>query len=477
MKKYLALLLLLLLTATVLVACGEDAPASDTEGETLPVTADTTPDPVTDTVGETASETASETLPETLPETESPYAPIDPATLTAEKAYDNDHGSVLSAYPGKTAEDYEGVCVYYEKAGYELYCENAWNGNLYSTYRKGAEMAHVYWIESDGELNIARSETNGENLPPKDGGALGTGVTSITQLQQNASQTSGLAYIVQLSDGSFIIFDGAYSDTAKQLVKVLHDLHGDGEVHIRAWIMSHAHDDHYSCIQGLSRRMKMHLADYSMTLKLDSFVIAPISDADTSEMGGGDFYIKGMEDCIAKFPGAKIVYAHTGMTMQFSDMKLDFLYTGDDLFIDGSTGYFNDSSMVTRLSSARPEGGDTLSMIFLGDAGVGVADRLMRYYGDFLKSDMCQISHHGVENFPLAAYEMIAAPTLFYPCNNGLYALTDRDADVRAALRNSEVTKEILLRDNDQYTRYFDPSRNPEPIGKPDATGFFPEEP
>jgi len=118
---------------------------------------------------------------------------------------------------------------------------------------------------------------------------------------------------------------------------------------------------------------------------------------------------------------------------------------------------------VSRISAGNPEEtGETLDMIFLGDAGNEVGKRLMLYYGTSLRTHMVQISHHGVENFPLAAYQMMRPAVLFYPCNMSLYNLPDRDADVRQAMRESPHTKEILLRDNGLYTRYLNPELNPD---------------
>ncbi len=450
MKKILVILLCVVLMLGALASCATDTPPADSGTEAG------TP---ADTPAESGTVTEGDTTP-ALPT-------LDPATLSADKTYDNDHGAVLSSYAGKTAEDYQLVCNYYIADGWEIYCQNDMNGNLFTTFVNGEKLAHVYLIPTEGDLNIVRSDTEGGTLPPKDGGAVGTEVTSITQLQQSG-ETSGLAYVIRLSDGSFIIYDGGYVATIRQLLDELQAQNGPGEVHIRAWIMSHGHDDHYSCFQALTRRLKSHLSKYEITLKLDHFIMAPASNADTAE---DNFLGEGVYDCLEAFPEAEIAYAHTGMTFRFSNMALDILHTAEELYIDGNPNYFNETSIISRLYSTRPEQGETLSMIFLGDAGAEVAAHLMQYYGETLKSDMCQISHHGVENFPLAAYELIAAPTLFYPCSNALYALTDRDADVRAALRESEVTKEILLRQNDKYTRYFDPAKNPEPIGKPDATG------
>ena len=473
MKQILSLVLCAALVLITLVACGPNAdnPTDTTQTESTGGTNQTE-----STAEETPTTTGSptETTPETDPTTTpvSPYEAVDPADLTPTKTYDNDYGALLSVYADRTVEDYEGVCAHYEQAGFDLYCENAINGNLFSTYTKESRLAHVYWIDSDQDLKIVTSETEGDSLPPQEIDATGTKVTSVRQLQQKSDDWSGLSYIIELSDGSFIIYDGGYSTTVNQLLDELKSLDEDGNVHVRAWVMTHAHDDHYGCFKTLAGRKGYFLSRHDLTMQLDYFLMAPINDQDTVNIDAGlDFYMNDVETCVQKFDGAKICYAHTGMTFRFGNMTMEILYTPEDLFVDGSTGYFNDSSIVSRLYSNRPESGETQSMIFLGDAGMDVANRLVQYYGDALYSDMCQISHHGVENFPLSAYEVIAAPTLFYPCNNELYARTDRDADVRAALRNSEVTKEILLRDNDKYVRYFDPSLNPAPIGKPDATG------
>ncbi len=458
MKKLLSLLLSSLLLLTALPACTPDDTPADT----------TAADPsVTDSLAVT------DTPAETEPETEPLDPGTDPATLPVLRTYDNDHGALLSSFGEQPIETYEAVCAYYIANGWTLYGDNENSGNRFSTYVSGEKLAHVYWIRATGELKLVTSDTEGATLPPIEP-ATGDKPTTVTQLQQNSGETSGMAYIIRLADGSFIVYDGGYASTIKELLGELQEQNGPGEVHIRAWIMSHSHDDHYSGFQALAKRLKPYLEMFDLTVKLDHFIMAPISDADALAIDSdGLFFAEQVDDSIAAFKGTKICYAHTGMKLRFCNLTVEFLLTGEDLFIDGSTGYFNDSSLIARIYNEQPDTKETLSMLFLGDAGQDVAARLVSYYGEALQSDMCQISHHGVENFPLSAYEVIAAPTLFYPCNNYLYALTDRDADVRAALRESEVTKEILLRDNDQYTRYLDPSLNPAPIGKPDASGKF----
>ena len=109
----------------------------------------------------------------------------------------------------------------------------------------------------------------------------------------------------------------------------------------------------------------------------------------------------------------------------------------------------NNSSIVSRIYT------DDYSAIFLGDASEEVALRMALYYGDYLKSDMCQIAHHGVEDFPLIAYRFINAAILWYPCDQSLYDNKGRDKDVRDALAKSKYTKEIILHDKSRETREF----------------------
>ena len=390
--------------------------------------------------------------------------PYDPSNFTATKTYVNSGGAVLNAYASSTVETYENVCKFYENRGYSLYCETNKVGNLFSTYTKGSKLVHVYWIDAHEELNIVTDNYGAENLPEKDIRIMGSCKTSVTQLQQNTSQTSGMAYIVQLADGSFIVYDGGYADTVPEMFNTLRSLSpSQSEIHIRAWIITHSHDDHYSGFSEFSKKVSTYKKDYSCEITLDHVLISPLNASHAVAMDSdGRYFNETIYSDIKNFPGAKICMVYTGMEFAYGNMNLEILFTANELFIDGGISYFNESSLVSRIYSNMPENGDTFSMIFLGDAGVGVANRLMTYYGDYIESDMCQISHHGVENFPLAAYEMISASILFYPCNTSLYNLTNRDADVRKALRESPITKEILLRDNAQYRRYFNPTLNPQ---------------
>ena len=83
---------------------------------------------------------------------------------------------------------------------------------------------------------------------------------------------------------------------------------------------------------------------------------------------------------------------------------------------------------------------------------------MLVYYGNYLKSDICQASHHGLENCSLLVYRHIKASILFYPCSEETYTRIGRELsrneNVRKALRDSKYTKEIIIHDKANETRY-----------------------
>ena len=126
------------------------------------------------------------------------------------------------------------------------------------------------------------------------------------------------------------------------------------------------------------------------------------------------------------------------------------LLSSDDIYKDNvshGAWFFNNSSLVTRLYD------ESYNFLALADIGLVGADWMLGVYGDYLKSNMVQIAHHGVEDVSLAFYETVQASILWYPCNQSLYDLQDRNNDVRDALREREYTKEILIAGLGQYTR------------------------
>lgn len=391
--------------------------------------------PVGDT---TAAETEVETQPEVLP-----TAIELPSSLpTADILYSCDDDSVLHTYKSKSEEDFNAVCAYYAEQGFKVYSDTTKVGNRFTTFVGDGPMAHVYWLKNQSELNIVISQTAASTLPPATPEVTdGDYECSIVQFKDN-SNVNGMSYVIQLKDGSYIVYDGSYTGQARKLQKYLTDNYkGEGKPIIRAWILTHSHNDHYPTFRTFANKM-------SATATVEHVILAPLNDGNYT-MNEEELYLSdGVHEDIKKLKGAKTVYAHTGMEFTFCNLKLEILMTADDIYKANAQGNnFNNTSIVSRLYD------ESYSALFLADIGIQGSTLAAEIYGDYLKSNVCQVSHHGVEDVPLSFYEIVQASILYYPCNIWLYNLQDRNDDVRIALENRSFTKEILIAGCGEYKR------------------------
>ena len=434
-KHYLRALTVLLLVAAMalpLFACT----GGETPKETTAATDETTDSPAEETTEATTEPEAPLPTEVDLPE----------AYATADIVYDCDDGSILHNYTGKTADDFAAVCAYYTEKGFRIYSSHTMAENPATTFVGDGPMAHVYWFKDKGELNIVLSDTAADSLPPMTPAVTdGEYECSIVQLEDNAN-VNGMSYVIQLKDGSYIVYDGSYVGQARKLQKYLVDNYkGEGKPIVRAWVLTHSHNDHYPTFQTFATNTR-----YEDKVTVEYVIYSPLNeehytlnDENNDPYFGTQLYedIKGME-------GAKLVFAHTGMLFNFCNLKMEVLMAPETLY-KGTTdvGNFNDTSIVTRLFA------DDYSALFLADIAIKGSTYMHEVYGSYLKSDVCQVSHHGVEDVPLSFYEEVKASILYYPCNVWLYDLQDRNDDVRIALENRDYTKEILIAGCGEYKR------------------------
>ena len=448
MKKYalrtIAAALLLASAALPLFACSTEKNPADTQ-------------PLDTASQQTSTEKETEPQIPAIP-------PVDPATFgQASITYNCHDGSILSTYDQKTSDDFGGVCSYYEQAGYTLYNSSDMGGNLSATYVKGKAMAHVYWHPANQELNVVLSDSAGGTLPPATPAVTdGEYECTVTQMM-DAGHVNGMSYVIQLKDGSYIIYDGGYSDlTSTMETFLLGNYKGEGKPIIRAWVLTHSHNDHYPVFQKFAARTRR-----GEKFIVENIIVSPLNDEkyklNTEEIYGSSE--KFAKDA-ANFTGAKVIFAHTGMRFTFCNLDMEILYAPESYYkTTDDLGNFNNTSVVSRLT------GDGYSALFTGDVAIQGSTVMEGLYGDYLKSDMCQISHHGVEDVPLSFYEYVKAPILFYPCDQWLYDQTDRHWEERQAMEDWDCTKEILIAGLGRYTRswgtVFDADA---PLSMPDYT-------
>ena len=461
MKKFVFLTMLLLLTMILGLTACKPAPGGDETTDSGTVT--TAPDaPDSDTAepdetdpGETNPDETqpAETDPaETQPaETETQdFTPVDVPLpedyATADDVYDCEDDSFVYSYKNKTADDYAAVCAFYKAQGYAVYSETDMGGSPAMTLTNKGGMAHVYWLKNLGELSIVTSSTAAGTLPPKTP-AVTDGEVECTVGQLN--NLGGMGYVIRLKDGSFIVSDGGDIGNTASLYNYLTKYNTrEGKPVIRAWILTHSHCDHYGIFEGFAQNAK-----YSGGVIVENIIMAPLNKDVFTDLNANDekgYLAYVFPKSVQRFKGAKVTFAHTGMEFTFCDLKMQFLCTPENLYKNTSDlGLSNNTSIVTRLYK------DDYDVLLSADIMSKGCQFMMDAYGDLLKSDMVTAAHHGMDDAPLAYYDTVQAPVIFYACDAKAY---DGDVlypfhHVRLAVQAADYTKEILIAGGGEFIR------------------------
>ncbi len=441
MKKIICTVLSLLMLVSF-AACNTTETPTDSDETTLTETESVaTTESETIQTTESEKETVTETETQTEVETEPPVEaalPEGEPDLTFTCA----DGMVQSQYNEMTATDFRAAAKYYAEAGYILHSSNRVGETRSATYLSAKDDSYytLLYNGGKGELTIGYKETGkaalAEGLSLAEASASefsGEMTTTVTQL--DTSKLNGMSYIVKLSDGSFLVIDGGYEESLDNFYATLCKLNGGEEdIHIRGWFLSHSHGDHFYMFRKFADTM-------ANKVKLDTVFYAPAGNV----KGADPYFVSQLPNQIKKFTGAVLCQVHTGMVLEFVEVKVEVLFSYEQTYKTLDPDNFNETSTAIRLSNG--EG----SMIFLGDLGINGCNWMIDAYGEALKSDMVQVAHHGVENSPMAVYDLIKPTSVFWPCDEGLMGNTR--GEVRQPLIIAEYAKEHLVHGYGNITR------------------------
>ena len=290
--------------------------------------------------------------------------------------------------------------------------ENEAEKNVFKTFTNGKKMVHAYYVDYDKAVRLitSQSETVLPNTQPQE---IKNKICdmSLTQLGLNYNADNfGMCYIVTLEDGSFIIYDGGGSkgDDYVRLYNILEKLNkrSDG-IHIAAWVITHLHWDHHSVF-------RQFITAYKSKISLELVVTNAVNE---NEMyngwnidKAGDTTIPGLVEAT----GAKWLKPHTGQYFYIRNVKCEVLYTHEDLFPTPMV-YFNNTTTVTRLYL----NGQTL--LLLGDVQAVGCNVMVPMYGNYLKSDIVQVAHHGEIGATRDLYVKAAPTYLVWPTSTNRF--------------------------------------------------------
>lgn len=250
-------------------------------------------------------------------------------------------------------------------------------------------------------------------------------------LYQLAPEKNSLmqSYVIKTQNNKLIVIDGGIDGEGKDrepyMPAALRAILGLGQedyFEVEAWFLSHAHKDH---IYELSKMLRYYSAE-------DNFKINNIY-FDFPEFGtqeyaaeNADMEISRIRENINRYGkaiGAQVPEGSTyydqingavinaesvakGLSFDIDGVRVDVLQTWSP---EDGTSNINDTSLVLRMTIGEQ------TVLFLNDLGTLGGRRLLKTYGDALKSDIVQMAHHGQAGVAKDVYRAIDAQVHLWP--------------------------------------------------------------
>lgn len=250
-----------------------------------------------------------------------------------------------------------------------------------------------------------------------------------TEIYQLAPHSGILmeGYVIKTPNDKIIVIDGGNDFYLEKpylpsAIRAILGLEEGDYFEVDAWFLSHGHSDHYGEISMMLRNYdetsnyKIHNiyfdfpnfedprfdeSDYDLT-KLATLKAALNTYAKVNKIDCGDSYFD--------YLNGRVVNANSvadGLTITVDGVKLEILQTWS--YEDDQV---NGNSMVIKVFPEDPNGKNCL---FLNDVSIVSGARLLKTYGEKLKSDIVQMAHHGQAGADKDVYDTIDAKIRLWP--------------------------------------------------------------
>ena len=312
-------------------------------------------------------------------------------------------------------EEWSNYCTALKENGYSLLQQNKGTDANFAVFKKdGVEITVDYW-HSTKELAVIIDKPSYEAPFTSESVAAVTEPKVIEPGLEYDGALKGMCYVIQASDGSFLLVDGGDSDPKflDRLYSVLTSLVPEGQKpHIRAWFITHQHSDHTGGLVDIAE------SKYASLIECDAVYSNMPYAAYQSAYTASNYENRyGAIEKAAKKLGADFVIARTGQTYSFADIDVQILCSVDDMFLS-DYGDLDETSLVF---TARAGG---KQLLFMGDAGPVTVGQyvLKRYTADTLKSHICQAASHGSNNDAFTPFYKLVDPAVYlWPASREFY--------------------------------------------------------
>ncbi len=367
-----------------------------------------------------------------------------------ESSYTGTYDEQCFIYKTTTPETFNSYIEYAQKNGCTLYSTSEMGQNLGATLTNGKAIINLFYsaadkrtrimIEDERVTSLTAADKEGDYKKvcdsalvqlgleqPYDGGAVFT--SSV------ANYNNGMGYIFRLEDGSFIIIDGGFNKNqgAAIIYEKLCELAPDKEnIVIAAWIMSHQHGDHVGAFRKFTER-------YATRVKLERVIYNMPNSTELESVDESVSNAQMVNQYTAKYSGAVSSIAHPGQVHYIRNAKIEVLHTIDLLRPSKSFVGGNSFCIAVKITI------EGQTFMFAGDSHTDMTAALIKHYGEYLKSDFCQVVHHGATGASTAFYQAVDPTIVLWPLGTWDYYPWRRYETYNQYLFESPNVKEIIL--------------------------------
>ncbi len=300
--------------------------------------------------------------------------------------YDCGKGAEMLLFNDCTRAEFDLQCDFIERSGASLYSCNEVKENRFKTYLSDKTI-HVYHCENEQKMRIvADPNKNLFNKSPEH--CPITHQTTLWQFEVDHSLIDcGMCYIVRCCDGSFFIIDSAHMYSVnddKRIVEFLTKINGGKKPVVAGWFFSHAHEDHVAKFLDIVEYRPDEIEIQAVYYNFPS-----PSHRDNSYWGECEKSVMArFENAMVNNPRLKCINLHAGQRFYVRNLEFVVLCTHEDVYPNPLRD-FNNSSTSLMMTI------DGSKVLFPGDSSVESDKVIVARWGDYLKSDVVQVSHHG----------------------------------------------------------------------------------
>ena len=332
-------------------------------------------------------------------------------TVSYKGLYSAGSGNYQVTYKDVRAADISTYCSTLLKEGFTLQQQNTINTNQFYLYVKGDTMVHINWFAKLNQFSIVYGP---KTYIPAKKPITGYSKKSTPSITMLALGEIGTSIVIQLEDGSFLLIDGGqgktdyYTKDSTTLWNFLSSKAPAGEKPRITWLVTHIHMDHRNLFQQFIPQYKdkinLELVVWNMPdfNEIDSKYAPNWKEGEAKPAKNYATPVATLIGIINKnFPKTPIYTCHSGEKLYLPGCEIEFLACHEDYYLNNFQ-WINDTSLTCRVNI------NGKSMMVFGDTTKNVSNAIITpAYGNYIKSDILQLAHHGNGEGTLATYKAV----------------------------------------------------------------------